>query len=185
MVGATIGRSELVIDNGENIYLILLGVLKMNFSRRLRQSLTALILVGVLMFTTACGSNTATKSPQANAPTKLVGEASRNENRSIGFGQLSRGNSDVGQDFGNWVVEASKGLIKDVFVRDNNKLGAVISSQVRPTEVKDLAQSLAQGFRKNFPDRDLTVLMYAPDKQLILTAKYDTQSKQIEYKAAT
>jgi hypothetical protein len=105
--------------------------------------------------------------------------------RSIGYGQLSRGNSDVGQDFGNWAVEASKGLIKDAFVRDDNKLGAVISSQVRPNEVKDLAQSLTQGFRKNFPERDLTVLMYAPDKQLILTAKYDTQSKQIEYKAAT
>lgn len=149
----------------------------MNFSHRLRQNLTALILVCVLMFTTACGSNTATKSPEANAPTKIE--------RSIGFGQLSRGNSDVGQEFGNWVVEASKGLVKDAFVRDNNKLGAVISDRVRPTEVKDLAQSLAQGFRKNFPDRDLTVLMYAPDKQLILTAKYDTQSKQIEYRAAT
>jgi hypothetical protein len=76
-------------------------------------------------------------------------------------------------------------LIKDAYVRDNNKLGAVISPQVRPTEVKDLAQSLAQGFRKNFPDLDLTVLMYAPDKQLIMTAKYDTQSKKIEYQAAT
>jgi hypothetical protein len=148
----------------------------MNFSRRLRQSFAALLLICILVFTTACGTNTATRSPQSSAPTKL--------DRNIGYGQLSRGNSDVGQDFANWAVEASKGLIKDAFVRDENKLGAVISPQVRPNEVKDLAQSLTQGFRKNFPDRDLTVLMYAPDKQLILTAKYDTQSKQVEYKAA-
>jgi hypothetical protein len=148
----------------------------MNISRIVRQNLMALVLICLIAFTTACGGNP-TKSPQAIAPTKL--------DRSIGYGQLSRGNSDVGADFGNWVVEASKGLVKDAFVRDNNKLGAVISPQVRPTEVKDLAQSLAQGFRKSFPDRDLSVMMYAPDKKLILTANYDAQSKQIEYKAAT
>ncbi len=157
----------------------------MNIFHRWRQSLTALILVCALVFITACGANTATRSSQSTTPTKLFGEASRNENRSVGYGQLSRGNSDVGQEFGTWAIEASKGLIKDVFVRDDNKLGAVISPQVRPNEVKDLAQSLTQGFRKNFPNRDLTVLMYAPDKQLILTAKYDTQSKQIEYLAAS
>jgi hypothetical protein len=148
----------------------------MSLSRIVRQNLMALVLICLIAFTTACGGNP-TKSPQAIAPTKL--------DRSIGYGQLSRGNSDVGADFGNWAVEASKGLIKDAFVRDNNKLGAVISPQVRPTEVKDLAQSLAQGFRKSFPDRDLSVMMYAPDKKLILTANYDKQSKQIEYKAAT
>jgi hypothetical protein len=60
----------------------------------------------------------------------------------------------------------------------------ISSSQVKPNEVKDLAKSLTQGFRKNFPDRDLKVLMYAPDKKLILTAIYDTQSKQIEYQQA-
>lgn len=80
---------------------------------------------------------------------------------------------------------SSKGLIKDAFVRDNNKLGAVISSQVRPNEVKALAQSLAQGFRKNFPNQDLSVLIYAPDKKLILTARYDAQSKQIDYQSAS
>jgi hypothetical protein len=67
-------------------------------------------------------------------------------------------------------------------VRDNNKLGVVISPEVRPNEVKPLAKSLAQGFRRNFPNQDLTVLMYAPDKKLILTAKYDTQTNQVEYK---
>jgi sarcosine oxidase gamma subunit len=66
-------------------------------------------------------------------------------------------------------------------VRDNNKLGIVISNQVRPNEVKTLAKSLAQGFRKNFPNQDLTVLVYGPDKKLILTAKYDIQSNQIQY----
>ena len=148
----------------------------MNLSNRVRQSLTALVLVLVLTFTTAC-SGVATKSPQANYPTSI--------DRSIDYGQIARGDSASAQEFGNWVVETSKGLIKDAFVRDNNKLGAVISSQVRPNEVKALAQSLAQGFRKNFPNQDLTVLMYAPNKELILTARYDAQSKQIEYQAAS
>jgi pyruvate carboxylase len=148
----------------------------MNLSHRVRQSLTAIVLVLVLGFTTAC-SGTATKSSQANYPSSI--------DRSIDYGQIARGDSASAQEFGNWVVETSKGLIKDAFVRDNNKLGAVISSQVRPNEVKALAQSLAQGFRKNFPNQDLTVLMYAPNKELILTARYDAQSKQIEYQAAS
>jgi len=156
--------------------LVFKGELKMNFSHRVRQSLTCIVLVLVLAFTTAC-SGVATRSPQASVPANI--------DRSIEYGQLARGDSATGQEFGNWVVEASKGLVKDAFVRDNNKLGAVISSQVRPNEVKALAQSLAQGFRKNFPNQDLTVLMYAPDKELILTARYDAQSKQIEYQSAS
>jgi hypothetical protein len=95
---------------------------------------------------------------------------------------LERGNSPAGQDFGNWVVNTAKGLVKDAYVRDNNKLGVVITPQVRPNEARPLAKSLVQGFHKNFPNQDLTVLMYAPDKKLILTARYDVQSKQIEYK---
>lgn len=148
----------------------------MNTFRRIRQSLSVLVLVLVLGFTSACGG-VATRLPQANSPAGL--------DRSIEYGQLARGDSAAGQGFGDWVVEASKGLVKDAFVRDNNKLGAVISSQVRPNEVKALAQSLTQGFRKNFPNQDLTVLMYAPDKELILTARYDAQSKQIEYQSAS
>ncbi len=147
-----------------------------NMSHRVRQSLMALVLVLVLGFTTAC-SSVATQSSQAAYPPSY--------DRSIEYGQLARGDSPVGQEFGNWVVEASKGLVKDAFVRDNNKLGAVISSQVQPNEVKALAQSLAQGFHKNFPNQNLTVLMYAPNKDLILTARYDAQSKQIEYQAAS
>ena len=61
-------------------------------------------------------------------------------------------------------------------MRDNNKLGVVISRQVSPNEVRPLAKSLAQGFRKNFPNQDLTVLVYGPDKKLILTTKYDVQT---------
>lgn len=148
----------------------------MNISHRIRQSLLALVLVLTFAFTTAC-SGVATQEPQANYRNTL--------DRSVEYGQLARGDSAAGQDFGDWIVEASKGLVKDAFVRDNNKLGAVISSQVRPNEVKALAQSLTQGFRKNFPNQDLTVLMYAPDKELILTARYDAQSKQIEYQSAS
>jgi hypothetical protein len=76
-------------------------------------------------------------------------------------------------------------LVKDAFVRDNNKLGVVISSLVRPDEVKDLAKSLTQGFYKNFPNQDLTIMMYAPDKKLILTTRYDIQTKQVEFQQAS
>lgn len=154
----------------------------MNAFQQSRRALTATLrnvalpiaLVLVLMFTTACGAATA-KEPGAISSAPLTSS----------YSQLERGNSAVGQDFGNWVVTTSKGLIKDAYVRDNNKLGVVISPQVRPTEVKDLARSLTQGFHKNFPNQDLTVLMYAPDKKLILTARYDEQSKQIHYQSAS
>jgi hypothetical protein len=145
-------------------------------SRRLRQIVTAMVLVCVLSLTTACAT-VSTRSPQANYPDSI--------DRSIEYGQLARGDSAAGQEFGDWVVQESKGLIKDAFVRDNDKLGVVISRQVRPDEVKPLAQSLAQGFRKNFPRKDLEVLVYAPDKQLILTAHYDARTKQIRYEAAS
>ena len=79
------------------------------------------------------------------------------------------------------MVSAAKGLISDAYVRDNNKLGVVISNDVKPSEVRDLSRSLLQGFRQSFPTKDLQVLMYAPDKQLILTADYDAQSNEVEY----
>lgn len=148
----------------------------MNFFQQSRKWLSAIALVLLLTVTTACSAATA-KEPQATAPIQTTQPGS--------YGQLARGNSAVGQDFGNWVVTTSQGLIKDAYVRDNNKLGVVISSQVRPTEVKDLAKSLTQGFHKNFPNQDLSVLVYAPDKKLILTAKYDEQSKQIQYQSAS
>ena len=150
----------------------------MNPLSRIRQSLMALVLVCILALSTACGgiSTQAPPAPQSSNSTF---------NRSTEYAQLARGNSATGQAFGDWVVEASKGLIQDAFVRDNNQLGVVISNQVRPDEVKAMAQSLAQGFRKNFPNQDLSVLVYAPDKKLILTARYDAQSKQVEYEAAS
>ena len=152
----------------------------MNIFSQLQKTIVAagtasvgIALILCLTFTTACGkSNT-----QASNPVKI--------NQNSEYSQLAHGNSAVGQDFGNWVITTSKGLIKDAYVKDNNKLGVVISSQVLPTEVKTLTQSLAQGFRHNFPNLDLTVLVYAPDKKLILTARYDYQSKQIDYEQAT
>lgn len=139
--------------------------------QQLRRILTALVLALVLTTTVACNG-----AVQAKQPALPPVSSSNN------YGQIERGNSATGQDFGNWVVSKSKGLVKDAYVRDNNKLGVVVTPQVKPTEVKPLAKSLAQGFHKNFPNQDLTVLMYAPDKKLILTAKYDVQSNQIEYK---
>ena len=139
--------------------------------KQLRRILTALVLVLVLTTTAACNGAVQAKSPTLTPPSS-----------SSNYGQLERGNSAGGQEFGNWVVSKSKGLVKDAYVRDNNKLGVIVTPQVSPTEVKPLAKSLAQGFHKNFPNQDLIVLMYAPDKKLILTAKYDVQSNQVEYK---
>lgn len=130
----------------------------------------AIALVLVLTVTTACNSST-----QAHSPNLIK------NTQSSDYSQLERGNTVAGQDFGNWLIQTSKGLIKDSYVRDGNKLGVVISPQVLATDVKTLAQSLAKGFRHNFPNQDLTVLIYAPDKKLILTARYDKQSKQIDY----
>ncbi|PSB02495.1 hypothetical protein [Merismopedia glauca] len=138
----------------------------MKLFQYLRTTLIALSLVLVLTVSTACSS-----TQQATAPSTPV----------LGYTQLERGNSSAGQDFGEWVIKASQGLVQDAYVRDNDKLGVIISSQVRPNEVRNLAKSLAQGFQKNFPNRDLNVLVYAPDKKLILTAKYDNSRQEIKY----
>jgi hypothetical protein len=135
-----------------------------------RQFFIALALVLVLVTTSACGTATQART---DAPNAL--------NPSNSYSQLERGNTGAGQEFGSWVVQTAKGLVSDAFVRDNDKLGVVITPQVRPKEVQSLAKSLVQGFHSNFPNRDLKVLMYAPDKQLILTAQYDNQSNQIKY----
>lgn len=137
----------------------------------IQKVLVAVVLAIVLTVTTACGGTTTSYSqPGTSSGTT-----------STAYQQLERGTSTSGQSFGDWVVQKGGGLISDAYVRDDNKLGAVISPQVRPDEVRPLARSLTQGFQRNFPNRDLTVLMYAPDKQLILTAQYDHKTRQIEY----
>lgn len=136
---------------------------------KIHQLVITCLLVLIVATTTACSSSTTATIPN---PTL---------DRSSAYTQLERGDSVAGQQFGNWVVETSQGLISDAYVRDNNKLGVVITNNVEPTEVKTLAKALAMGFRQNFPNQDLTVLMYAPDKERILTAKYDAQSNNIEY----
>ncbi len=144
----------------------------MSLLQQSRKIITAVVLILVLTITSACGSNVAQVDRTTNPP--AVG-------RDVAYAQLERGNTASGQTFGNWVVQTSRGLVQDAYVRDNNKLGVVISRQVRPNEVRPLAKSLVEGFRKNFPNQDLTVLVYAPDKQLILTARYDTQTNQVQY----
>ncbi|KOP25511.1 hypothetical protein AMR41_14430 [Hapalosiphon sp. MRB220] len=144
----------------------------MSLLQQSRKIITAVVLIVVLTITTACGGNVAQVDRTTNPP--VVG-------RDVAYAQLERGNTASGQTFGNWVVQTSRGLVQDAYVRDNNKLGVVISPQVRPNEVRPLARSLVEGFRKNFPNQDLTVLVYAPDKKLILTARYDTQTNQVQY----
>lgn len=140
----------------------------MSLLRSIRATLIALCLALVLVTTTACSGAVQAKQPTSIAPASA-------------YTQLERGNTSTGQNFGNWVVRTANGMVQDAYVRDNDKLGVVISPQVRPTEVRTLARSLTQGFQKNFPNHDLTVLMYAPDKKLILTAKYDNATRRIEY----
>ncbi|WP_026102271.1 hypothetical protein [Pleurocapsa sp. PCC 7319] len=143
--------------------------MEINFSKVRRFIVTSLLVLIVATTTVACSSGTTATLPN---PTT---------DRTETYSQLERGNSLAGQKFGDWVVSTSHGLISDSYVRDNNKLGVVISEQVKPTEVKTLAKALTMGFHQNFPDQDLTILMYAPDKERILTAKYDVQSNNIEY----
>jgi hypothetical protein len=140
-----------------------------NFLNRSRQFITAIVLILVLTISTACaGSSVATQRPQLPS----VGQISS---------QLQRGNTSTGQKYGDWVLQTAKGLVKDAYVRDNNKLGVVITQDVKPNEVRNLARSLVQGFHKNFPNQNVSVLVYAPDKRLILTAQYDQQSNQVQF----
>lgn len=147
----------------------------MSLFQQSRKIIAGLLLVLMLTITTACSTGASAQKP-SNLPVVIGGSPSY-------YAQLERGNTTAGQDFGQWVTKTAKGLVQDAYVRDNNKLGVVITPQVRPNEVKDLAKSLAQGFHKNFPSQDVSVLVYAPDKKLILTAKYDQQSNQIEYQS--
>jgi hypothetical protein len=143
--------------------------------KQVRKTLTALLLVLVLSVVTACSAG----APTAKQPNLISPSVTSSHN----YAQLERGNTTTGENFGNWVVRNAKGLIQDAYVRDNDKLGVVISPEVRPNEVRDLARSLTQGFHQSFPGRNLKVLVYAQDRQLILTADYDVQSQQIQYKA--
>ncbi|MGB3300000.1 MAG: hypothetical protein WBA76_17180 [Phormidesmis sp.] len=144
----------------------------MTFFQRSRRWITklatALSLVLLLTVATGCATTTA-EAPAAGS--------------AVAYGQLERGNSTAGQEYGDWVVGAAKGLVSDAYVRDNNKLGVVISDSVRPREVRDLSRSLLQGFRQSFPNKNLTVLMYAPDKELILTTDYNARTNEVEYTA--
>jgi hypothetical protein len=72
-----------------------------------------------------------------------------------------------------WVVQTTEGLIQEVSVHDNDKLEVVLTPQVRPQEVQPLMRLLVRGFQHSFPNQDLTVLMYSPNKRLILTARVD------------
>ena len=142
----------------------------MSFLRYIRTTLVALSLVLVLITTAACSSTVQAVQPGSTA----TGDK-------VAYSQIERGTTAQGQNFGDWVVQKSGGLVQDAYVRGENKLGVVISPKVSPNEVRPLAKSLVKGFQKNFPNRDLTVLVYAPDKKLILTGQYNNATRQIEY----
>lgn len=135
--------------------------------KAIRLGVITLCLSLVLLTTSACGAATQSSTAPRLTPAPT---------------QVERGDTTSGERYGQWVIQTARGLVSDAFVRDNNKLGVVISPDVAPKEVKSLAQSLIQGFHKQFPDRDLSVLVYAPDKELILTANYDDTTRQVEYR---
>ncbi|MFP4008005.1 MAG: hypothetical protein ACLFV6_08400 [Spirulinaceae cyanobacterium] len=143
----------------------------MSLWRSFRKVAIALSFALILLITPACSNGTTSASQPTALPTSQT------------YSQLERGDTAAGQNFSDWAIQTAHGLIKDAYVRDNDKLGVVISSKVRPTEVRSLAQSLVQGFHKNFPNRNLKVLVYAPDKQRILTANYDDSTRLIEYES--
>lgn len=142
----------------------------MNRWQQIRRIFVAFMAVFLLTTSVAC--STATPEARTTSP----GISSGNQ-----YGELARGDNAQGDRYADWVLQTSHGLIKDAYVRDNDKLGVVISKDVRPDEVKPLARSLVQGFHRSSPDRNLTVLVYAPDKELILTARYDQQTQQVNY----
>jgi len=144
------------------------------FLAKTRQVLTALVLVLVMTTVAACGGGSGVDT---------TAQLPRTADTAV-YPALQQGNTTAGQNYGSWVTQTANGLVQDAYVRDNNKLGVVISPKVRPNEVRPLARSLVEGFHKSFPGQDLTVLMYAPDKQLIMTAEYDNQSNQITYNVA-
>jgi len=139
----------------------------MTFLNRIRRGAIALCLGVILLATGACSAAPTSQNPALPA--------------SSGYSQLERGDTRAGEQYGQWVVRTARGLIDDAYVRDNDKLGVVISPEVNPREVTDLARSLMQGFHNKFPGRDLKVLVYAPDKELILSANYDDTTRNIEY----
>lgn len=133
----------------------------------IRTTIVAFMLAFTVLTTSACSSGATITDASRTLPA---------------YEQLERGDTAAGQTYGDWVVKTAQGLITDAYVRDNDKLGVVISPDVQPDEVRTLAKSLLQGFNNKFTNRDLTVLVYAPDKELILTADYDDTSKQIVYR---
>jgi len=140
----------------------------MTILRRIQQSAIALFLGVILLTTGACSAAPTSQNPALPSTS--------------GYSQLERGDTATGEQYGQWVVRTARGIIDDAYVRDNDKLGVVISPDVNPREVKDLARSLMQGFHNKFPHRDLSVLVYAPDKELVLSANYNDTTRNIEYR---
>jgi len=140
----------------------------MNILKSIRLGIIAFCLGLMLLTTSACGGSSQARQTSPLSPP-------------LAYDQLERGDTSAGEHYGQWVVETARGLVSDAYVRDNDKLGVVVSPQVKPQEVRELARSLMRGFHSNFPNRDLSVLVYAPDQELIMTADYDDTSRQIEY----
>lgn len=140
----------------------------MTILNRIRGGAIALFLGVILLTTGACSAAPTSQNPALPS--------------SSSYSQLERGDTFPGEQYGQWVVRAARGLIDDAYVRDNDKLGVVLSPEVQPRDVKDLTRSLMQGFHQKFPNRDLKVLVYAPDKELILSANYDDTTRNIEYR---
>ncbi|MDF5717687.1 MAG: hypothetical protein PUP93_28425 [Rhizonema sp. NSF051] len=82
----------------------------MNIIQQCHQILTAFVLILVLT-TTAAYSGIQAKQPTSNLPVI---------SRGLEYAQLELGNTEAGQDFGNWVVQTASGLLQGADVRDNS-----------------------------------------------------------------
>lgn len=65
--------------------------------------------------------------------------------------------------------DAYNGMISRTMVNEQNQIGVVLYSQVTPAQVAPLMQKVMQEMAKEFPQRDLTILVFgesSPPHQL-------------------
>jgi hypothetical protein len=81
----------------------------MNLFQQFRKILVVLSLVLVVFTTSACAGNSQAASPVTDQP-RLSGTPS----------EIERGTTASQQQYGDWLVQTGKGLIKDAYVRNNH-----------------------------------------------------------------
>lgn len=68
---------------------------------------------------------------------------------------------------------ASNNVIRTARMNQDNELGVVLDSKVKPPEIKPLLTTLLREMRDEFPNRPLQVIAYAPTGQALASMRYD------------